>query len=159
MNETVQALRTTYKRKTIETACERPFKVIRTVLRDQDDFDVTSSDVNNVRAAMYRERRKYYVTLPHNVDETLRTLQQLILFSCVFIHFCRVIHYSVMVTMRVASWPLPIVAQKPPRASLYMLEKIISSKHASPAAVVFLPAHPRSTLCSWYRSTIHLLHS
>jgi len=23
----------------------------------------------------------------------------------------------------------------------------------------FLPAHPRPTLCSWYRSTIHLLNS
>ena len=86
MNETVQALRTSCKRKAIETACERPFKVMRTVLGDQDDFDVTSSDVNNVRAAMYRERRKYYGTLPHNVDETLMTLQQLILFSCDFFH-------------------------------------------------------------------------
>jgi len=28
---------------------------MRTVLGDQDDFDVTSSDVNNVRAAMYIE--------------------------------------------------------------------------------------------------------
>ena len=55
MNETVQALRSTRKRKAIETACERPFKVMRTVLGDQDDFDVTSSDVNNVRAAMYIE--------------------------------------------------------------------------------------------------------
>ena len=48
--------------KAIETACERPSKVIRTVLGDQDEVDVTSSDVN-VRAAMYRERRKYCGTL------------------------------------------------------------------------------------------------
>jgi len=36
------------KRKAMETACERPPNVIRTVLGDQDDFDVTSSDTNNV---------------------------------------------------------------------------------------------------------------
>jgi len=81
VNETVQALRTTCKMKAIETACERPSKVIRTVLGDQDDVDVTSSDVNNVRAAMYRERRKYCGTLPHNVDETLRTLKQLPMYT------------------------------------------------------------------------------
>jgi len=40
-NETVQALRTTCKRKATETACERPSKVIRTVLGDQDNSDVT----------------------------------------------------------------------------------------------------------------------
>jgi len=80
VNETVQALRTSCKRKAIETACERPFKVMRTVLGNQDDFDVTSSDVNNLRAALYRERRKYCGTLPNNVDDSLGTLQQLILF-------------------------------------------------------------------------------
>jgi len=63
--------------KAIETAS----KVIRTVLGDQDDVDVTSSDANNVRAAMYRERRKYCGTLPHNVDETLRTLKQLPIYT------------------------------------------------------------------------------
>jgi len=63
VNEAVQALRTTCKRKAIETAYERPSKVIRTVLGDQDDVDVTSSDVDNLRAAMYRERRKYRGTL------------------------------------------------------------------------------------------------
>jgi len=80
-NEIVQAMRTTCKRKATENTCERPSKVIRTVLGDQDDFDVTSSDINNVRAAMYRERRKYCGTLPHNVDETLRTLKQLPMYT------------------------------------------------------------------------------
>ena len=70
-NEAVQMLRTACKRKATDTACERPSKVIRTVLSEQAESDISSSDILNVRAAMYRERRKYQGTLPRNVNETI----------------------------------------------------------------------------------------
>ena len=74
-NESVQTLRTACKRKATETVGERPSKVIKTCLKQHGESDVTSSDVNNVRAAMYRERRKHCGVLPRNVDDT--TLKQL----------------------------------------------------------------------------------
>ena len=77
-NESVQTLRTAYKRKATETVGERPSKVIKTCLKEHGESDVTSSDVNNVRAAMYRERRKHCGVLPRNVDEIRHiTLKQL----------------------------------------------------------------------------------
>jgi len=57
-NEAVQILRTAWK--AIETACERPSTVIHTILLEQAECDISSSDVryvvHNMRAAMYRGR-------------------------------------------------------------------------------------------------------
>ena len=47
-NEAVQILRTACKRKATDAACERPSNVIRTVLSEQAESNISSSDVHNV---------------------------------------------------------------------------------------------------------------
>ena len=49
---------------------------MRTNLHEDSD-EITVSDLTNVRAAMYRERRKQFGTLPHSVLETVHVLRQL----------------------------------------------------------------------------------
>ena len=82
-NEIVQALRTTCKRKATETACLRPSKVIRTVLGDQDDFDLTSSDINNVRAATYiYDKTEFVVSAYYDYRTQLITRKEFVKKAC-----------------------------------------------------------------------------
>ena len=67
-NVAAVALRVSCKRAAATDLSQRLSKIIRTALQSSDvtaaDDQVTSRDVVNCRAAMYRERRKQYGTLP-----------------------------------------------------------------------------------------------
>ena len=65
-NLSTVALRVACKRKASDDVSQRPSKIIRSTVQSSGIVpsvdQVTSQDVVNCRAAMYRERRKKYVT-------------------------------------------------------------------------------------------------
>lgn len=80
VNASATALRIACKRKASEHLMERPQKIIRTALQEtnsEQNGEVTHQDVNNFRAAIYRERRKKYGRLPKTLHETLATLRSM----------------------------------------------------------------------------------
>ena len=76
LNTSATVLRTACNRKTYEHVPERPTKIILTALQDtmEQDEEVTHQDMNNFRAAIYRERRNRYGRL-RRLHETIETLR------------------------------------------------------------------------------------
>src|SRR5260221_12204375 len=60
----VAVVRNACKRRGSDLIWERPAKVIRTVVNSYNDTMLTVSEMHNVRAAIYRERRKSIPALP-----------------------------------------------------------------------------------------------
>jgi len=80
VNASATILRTACKRKASEHVMERPAKIIRTALQEantEEQDDVSHKDINNVRAAIYRERRKRYGRIPKTLQETIATLRSM----------------------------------------------------------------------------------
>lgn len=79
VNPSAVSLRVACKRKASQDISVRPSKIIRsTVASDVSGVaseTLTTRDVINCRAAIYRQRRKQYGTLPHSLSETIVKLR------------------------------------------------------------------------------------
>ena len=77
-NLSTVALRVVCKQKASEDVSHSSAKIIRSTVQSgivPSADQVTSQDVVNCRAAMYRERRRKYGTLPKSLVETVQTLR------------------------------------------------------------------------------------
>ena len=78
-NPSAVSLRVACKRKASDDISMRPSKIIRSAIASDvngvaSEY-LTTRDVVNCRAAMYRQRRKHYGTLPRSLHETIEKLR------------------------------------------------------------------------------------
>lgn len=67
-------LRSAAKRKATDDLSQQPAKIIKGVLKDQEEDELEYKDLKSVAKAVYRKRRKTYPPLPKTQEETHETL-------------------------------------------------------------------------------------
>jgi len=70
-----QVLREDCKRKSNDTICVRPIKIIRTELVGNDHSEIEHRDCRSIRKAMYDKRRKNYPASPKSLNESIEQLK------------------------------------------------------------------------------------
>lgn len=74
-NLDVKRLQNCVKRKALDDISERPSKIINTAIRQEtSDFNITTSDLKNIRKSIYRARRSILPPLPRTIQDVHRAL-------------------------------------------------------------------------------------
>ena len=85
-------LRATAMRKATDDITQRPFKIIRRALQDQQEEQLQPNDLRSVAMAVYRRRRKTYPPLPKSQSETYEVLPKMKIQTNKFEEFLQLNH-------------------------------------------------------------------
>ena len=85
-------LRATAKRKATDDITQRPSKIIRRALQDQQEEQLQPNDLRSVAMAVYRRRRKTYPPLPKSQSETYGVLPKMNIQTNKFEEFLQLNH-------------------------------------------------------------------